>query len=46
MVEWLAQPVTVPLWGFLIALILPVAYFSKLAKDRINDYMAGGGESE
>jgi hypothetical protein len=41
MVEWLAQPVTVPLWGFLIALILPVAYFSKLAKERVGAYLNG-----
>lgn len=32
MIDWLTQPVTVPLWGFLTALILPVAYAAKLLR--------------
>ena len=33
MIEWLSQPVTLPLWGLLVSLILPVAYFAKLARE-------------
>ena len=34
-IEWLAQPVTVPLWGLLVAIILPLGYFAKLARQLI-----------
>lgn len=46
-VDWLSQPVTVPLWGFLVALVLPVAYFAKLAREFIGKKVdAMNGEPE
>lgn len=42
---WLTQPVTIPLWGFLTALILPVAYLARLAREAINSRVpVNGGE--
>ncbi len=44
LVEWLIQPVTVPLWGFLVAIILPLGYFGKLARRLIEQRLPTGGE--
>jgi len=47
--EWLAQELTVPLYGFLIALLLPAAFFARVAKsvveDRVNA-LAGGSSKD
>lgn len=35
MIGWLAQDITIPLWGFLVALLLPAAFFAKIAKEAV-----------
>jgi len=35
MTGWLAQSVTMPLWAFITALLLPAAFFAKLAKEAV-----------
>lgn len=45
-VEWLSQPVTVPLWAFVVVLVLPVAYFARIAREFLSqkvDAIGGGG---
>jgi len=44
-VTWLTQSVTVPLWGFLAAIILPVGYFAKLARRLVDQRIPSGGET-
>jgi hypothetical protein len=46
MIEWLSQPVTVPLWGLLVAIILPLGYFAKLARRLVDKRIpTSGGEA-
>lgn len=35
MLEWLSQDLTVPLYGFVVALLLPAAFFARIAKEVI-----------
>jgi len=46
LVEWLIQPVTVPLWGLLVAIILPLGYFAKLARRLVDQRIPSGGGDE
>lgn len=40
MLEWLSQDLTVPLYGFLVALLLPAAFFARLAKAAVQEYVS------
>lgn len=42
MIEWLTQSVTVPLWGLLVAIILPLGYFAKLARRLVDNRVPEG----
>jgi hypothetical protein len=45
MIEWLTQPVTVPLWGLLVAIILPLNYLARLARRVVDQRIpADGGQ--
>jgi hypothetical protein len=35
MIAWLAQEIVLPLWAFIVALLLPAAFFSRLAKEAV-----------
>lgn len=36
-VQWLFQPIQVPLIGLIVALLLPAAYFAKVARKLIEE---------
>jgi hypothetical protein len=35
MLEWLTQDLTVPLYAFITALLLPAAFFARIAKEAV-----------
>lgn len=45
-VTWLGQTIEMPLWGFVVALLLPAAYFAGMAKKHIEKYLNGFDEQQ
>ena len=46
LIAWLGQNITVPLWGFIVALLLPAAFFAKIAKEAIMAKLNGTTKAE
>jgi hypothetical protein len=42
MIEWLTQPVTVPLWGLAAAFVLPVGYAARLLRELVERRLPNG----
>lgn len=35
LIGWLGQDIVIPLWGFVVAMLLPAAFFARIAKETI-----------
>jgi hypothetical protein len=42
LLDWMLQDVSIPLWAFVTALLLPASFIAKLAKNKINEKLGNG----
>lgn len=42
LLDWMLQNVQIPLWAFVVALLLPASFIAKLAKNKLNEKLGNG----
>jgi len=41
---WLMQSITLPLWAYIVSLLLPASYIAKLSKNKIDEKLGNGSD--